>query len=127
MSDLFRWFLLTLRFSATNSGTEKSDDFHWIVWKKYFQKKNYKYEILNHLYFGPSFVFLETALGCFSKCFFLIFLLVVNHGNQHFYLAPTIKKASCGTVVHHINLLISLLPPFCFAICVLHESFFLLR
>ena len=25
--------------------------------EKYFQKKNSKYEILNHLYFGPNFVF----------------------------------------------------------------------
>lgn len=24
-------------------------------------------------YFGPNFVFLGTALGCFNQCFFLIF------------------------------------------------------
>ena len=77
MSDHFGWFLLTLRFSAINSGVKKSsDDVHWNVWtkvvrpKKYFQKKNYKYKILNNLYFGPSFVFWEFALGCFSQCFF---------------------------------------------------------
>ena len=39
--------------------------------KHYFQKKNSKYDILNHLYFGPNFVFLGTALGRFSQCFFL--------------------------------------------------------
>ena len=38
-----------------------------------FQKKNFKYEILNHLYFGPSFVLWGTVLGRFSQCFFLIF------------------------------------------------------
>ena len=81
MSDLFGWFLLALRFSATNSGIKKnSDDVHWNVWTKavrlryYFQKKNYKYEILNHLYFGPSFVIRGTALGHFSWCFFFNFL-----------------------------------------------------
>ena len=30
MSDLFLWFLLALRFSATNSGIKKADDVH--VW-----------------------------------------------------------------------------------------------
>ena len=38
-----------------------------------FIKKNYEYEILNHLYFGPNFVFWRIALGRFSQCFFLIF------------------------------------------------------
>ena len=28
-SDLFCWFLLALRFSATNSGMKKTDDVHW--------------------------------------------------------------------------------------------------
>ena len=75
MSDIFSWFLLALRFSATNSGIKNSDDVHWKVVrpKKYFQKKNYKYQILNDLYFGPSFFFGGTALGRFSLCFFLIF------------------------------------------------------
>ena len=59
---------------------QNSDDVHWNVWtkvvhpKKMFRKKNYKYEIFNHLYFGPSFVFWRTALGSFSQCvFFSIF------------------------------------------------------
>ena len=57
MSDLSGWFLLALRFPAINSGIKKTDDVHRNVWtnavrpKKYFQKRNYKYEILNHLYF----------------------------------------------------------------------------
>ena len=38
-----------------------------------FSKNNCKYEILNHLYFGPNFVFWRTALGCFSQCFSLMF------------------------------------------------------
>ena len=91
MSDLFGWFLLALRFSASNSGIKKtSGDVHWNVWnkvvrpKKYFQKKNYKYETLNHLYFGPSFVFWEIAL----RRFFCTFLSLVNHGGRHFSLPP---------------------------------------
>ena len=56
--------------------------------KNYFQKKNYKYEILNHLYFGPSFVFSGIALGRYSQRFFKIFLSLVNHGGQHCYSAP---------------------------------------
>ena len=39
-----------------------------------FSKQNYKYEILNHLYFGPSFLFGGTAIRRFRQCFvFLIF------------------------------------------------------
>ena len=94
MSDLFGWFLLALRFSATNSGINKTDDVHWNVRtkvvrpKKYLRKKNYKYEILNHLYFGPSFVFWGTALGRFTQCFFFNFSSLVSHGDRHFHSAP---------------------------------------
>ena len=73
ISDLFCWFLLALRFSATNSGMKKTDNVHWTCGNNIFKKKGYKYQILNHLYFGPSFVFRGTALGRFSQCFFLIF------------------------------------------------------
>ena len=73
-SDLFCWFLLALRFSATNSGMKKTDDVHWTCGNNIFKKnKNYKYQILNRLYFGPSFVFRGSALGCFSQCFFFFF------------------------------------------------------
>ena len=63
--------------------------------KYYFQKKNSKYDILNHLYFGPNFV-LGTALRRFSQCIFFYFSSSTNHGGRHFYPAPpsppTIKK-----------------------------------
>ena len=72
-SDIFRWLLLALRFSATNSGIKKTlmMSTGTCGLKLYARnnilkkKKNYKYELLNHLYFGPSFVFRRTALGCF--------------------------------------------------------------
>ena len=39
-----------------------------------FSKQNYKYEILNHLHVGPSFLFGETVIRRFRQCFvFLIF------------------------------------------------------
>ena len=57
MSDLFRWFLLALRFSATNSGIKKLMMSTGTCGNNIFEKKNKKYEILNHLYFGPSLVF----------------------------------------------------------------------
>ena len=37
---------------------------------RFFKKKNYKYEILNHLDFSPSFVFWRTALGHLTNVFF---------------------------------------------------------
>ena len=39
-----------------------------------FEKKNSNYEILNHLYFGPVFIFGEFALGRFSQYFLKFFL-----------------------------------------------------
>ena len=59
--DICGWFLLALRFFATNSGVKKTDDVHWNLWtkvvrpEKYSLKRNYKFDILSHLYFGPSF------------------------------------------------------------------------
>ena len=38
-----------------------------------FSEKGFKYDILNHLYFGPDFNFGGTALGRFSQCFLKIF------------------------------------------------------
>ena len=72
MSDLFRWFLLALRFSATNSGIKKLMMSTGTCGNNIFEKKNYKYEILNHLYFGPSLVFQGTALGTVFRgvCFY---------------------------------------------------------
>ena len=64
MSNIFRWFLFALRFSATNSGIKKfliistgTYGLKLYTQNNIFKKGNYKYEILNHLYFGPSFVF----------------------------------------------------------------------
>ena len=31
--------------------------------------KNFKYEVLNHLHFGPNLIFQGTALGHFSQIF----------------------------------------------------------
>ena len=112
MSDLFGCFLLALRFSATNSGIKNSDDVPWKVWtkvvrpKKYFQKKNYKKEILNHLYFGPSFVFWRTALGRFSQCVFLIFRPWSTMVTEIFTQPPLShhKKASYGPVLSEADL-----------------------
>ena len=97
MSDLFGWFLLALRFSATNSGIKKMER---VGLKKYFQKKNCKYEILNHLYFGPSFVFWGTALGRFSQWFFLIFRHRPITVADIFTQPPHHKKASYSPEKH---------------------------
>ena len=88
---------------------QNSDDVHWNVWtkvvlpKKYFRKLNYRYKILNQLYFGPSFVFWRTALGHFSQCFcFLIFCLWLTMVTDIFTHPPPPpprhKKASYGPV-----------------------------
>ena len=50
-----------------------------------FQKKTSKHDILNDIYFGPNFVIFGTALWCFSQCFFVNFLPLVNHSGQYFY------------------------------------------
>ena len=75
MSDLSHQILLALTLSARKSGIKKNfDDVHWnvqkkvVCLKKYFEKQNYKYEILNDLYSGPNFVFWGTGLGRFSQC-----------------------------------------------------------
>ena len=87
---------------------QNSDDVHWNVWtkvvrpKKYFRKLNYRYEILNQLYFGPSFVFWRTALGHFSQRFcFLIFCLWLTMVTDIFTQPPPPpqhKKASYSPV-----------------------------
>ena len=79
MSDIFCYFLLALRISARKSDIKKNlwcplehpNEYKKVAYvKKYFQKKTSKHEILNHLYFGPNFVILGTALRWFSQCFF---------------------------------------------------------
>ena len=91
-------FRLALRLSARKSEIKKTDDVHWNMWaniKKLYArnnilKKSSKYEILNHLYFGPNFDFWGTTLGRFSQgLFFSIFrrrpTMVVNIFTQYFW------------------------------------------
>ena len=61
-----------------------------------FSRKNSKYEILNHLSFGPNFVF-GTVLERFSQCFFLIFGRRPTVIVEIFTQSPTIET-SYGTV-----------------------------
>ena len=71
---VFGWFLDFL-LEILKSKRKICDDVHWNVWTNIktlcdrntiFKKKNSKYEILNHFYFGPNFLsFFGTALGCF--------------------------------------------------------------
>ena len=78
---LFVSFLLALRLSVKKFKIKKKlwwcplervDAYEIVVYpKKYFQRNNFKHEILNHLYFGPNFGFLGIALGHFSQCFFV--------------------------------------------------------
>ena len=75
---IFCWFLdflleiLKSKRKIWRCPPERLDKYKNAVWPKYyFQKKNSKYEILNHFYFGSNFVsFFGTALGRFSQCFF---------------------------------------------------------
>ena len=53
-----------------------------------FSKKNSKYEILNHLYFGPSFLFCGTALGRFSQCWIFHLSSLANHFGRYLYAPP---------------------------------------
>ena len=94
------------------------DNVHWNMWmtikKLYagniiFNKRIPNMRFLNHLYYGPIFVFWETALRRFNQCFFFNFSLSVNHGGQHFYSAPpprppppspTIKKLPTALPEH---------------------------
>ena len=75
---------------------ERKDKYKKVVCpKKYFQKNNFKYEILSILYFGPNFVFWGNALGVLV-CFFFNFSTSASHDSWYFYSAPspppTIKK-----------------------------------
>ena len=107
---LYCFILLVLRHSARNSEIKKKnlwwcpqehlDKYKNVACSKYyFQNKNSKYEILNHLY---SFIFwskFRLFWDCF-KAFYPVLLfnfsLSTNHGDRHFYSAPlpppTIKK-----------------------------------
>ena len=84
-----------------------------------FKRGNYKYEILNNLYFGPSFVFSRTTSGRFSQCVcvcvcvcvlcvcvcvFLIFLRRSTMAGNIFTQPPPHNKASYGPEVCSIIL-----------------------
>ena len=66
------------------------DEYENLYARNNIVKKNSRYEILNHLYFGPNFFFSGTALGLFSRCF----SSSVNHGSQNFYSALNIYIAT---------------------------------
>ena len=88
-------FRLALRLSARKSEIKKTDDVHWNMWaniKKLYArnnilKKSSKYEILNHLYFGPNFDFWGTALWRFSQGLFFQFWDVVQPWLSTFLLS----------------------------------------
>ena len=99
MSNIFRWLLLALRFSATNSGIKKfliistgTCGLKLQARNNIFKKGNYKYEILNHLYFGPSFVFGGLLQGVLASVFFFIFCrwstMVANIFTQPLHPSP---------------------------------------
>ena len=104
-SERFRQFLLALKPSAKKSEIKKklmmSTETCGRIQKNcmpenFFSKNNIRYEILNHLYFGPNFFFRRTALGGFSQCFFFSFLILARYVGRHFYAARHHQKASYG-------------------------------
>ena len=102
---IVKWVIFFGRFCWLWHFLDKlnSEYVHWNVLharKNVFKKANFKYEILNHLYFGSNFVFWWTALGRFSQCFAFV---------QFFNVAPpppAIKKfpAALFTVVSSYQL-----------------------
>ena len=54
---------------------------------------------MNHLYFDPNFVFLGTALGRFSQCFFLYFFVV----GQYIYSGPPLSSPLCPPPPTHTH------------------------
>ena len=47
------------------------------ILKIIFQKKNPKYEFLNHLYFGPKFIFQGHLQGFLASFFFFVIFFVI--------------------------------------------------
>ena len=74
----------------------------------YFRNKNFKYKILNLLYFGPNFIFCGDCFRAFQSLFFFFyFSLLANHGGLYYcssLLSPrppythTIKKPPMALV-----------------------------
>ena len=128
MSDLFHWFLLALRFSATNSGMKKTLMISTgrcglkLYVQNIFRKRitNMRFWII-YILVQVSF-FCGTALGRFCQfffVFFLNFLLSVNHGGQHFTKPPSPhhKKAFYGPAYYHLFCLFQPLYIYFFFIC----------
>ena len=66
LSDSFRKLLLALRLSTRRFDIKKNlwwcplkdvDQYKKVIFEIILSKKEFKYEILNHLYFGPNFIF----------------------------------------------------------------------
>ena len=87
MSDIFRWLLLALRFSATNSGIKNTLMMSTGTWglKMYarnniFKKKELQIWVFESFIFWSKFRFSEDCFRVFFN-----FSSSVNHGGQHFY------------------------------------------
>ena len=96
MSDLFRWFLLALRFSATNSGIKKTlmMSTGTCALRLYARKNIFKKRITN-MRFWIIYILVQVspALGRFSQCFFfLIFVDGQPWRPTILLMRPTIKK-----------------------------------
>ena len=100
MGDLFRWFLLGLRFSAINSGIKQNLMMSTGTCgiKLYARCNIFKKKITN-MTFGIIYILVQVSFlwDCF-RVFFFYFSSSVKHGSRHFYSAPPPyqKKASYG-------------------------------
>ena len=115
MGDLFRWFLLGLRFSAINSGIKQNLMMSTGTCgiKLYAQCNIFKKKITN-MTFGIIYILVQVSFlwDCFRVLFFY-FSSSVKHGSRHFYSAPppTKKKlptaliVECSTAPRSIHLI----------------------
>ena len=99
MSDLFRWFLLALRFSAANTGIKKLMMSIGICGNNIFKKRitNMRFWII---YILVQVSLLGTALGCFSQ---FLFFCQPTMMAEIFTQPPHHKKASYGPVNNDIT------------------------
>ena len=101
MGDLFRWFLLGLRFSAINSGIKQNLMMSTGTCgiKLYARCNIFKKKITN-MTFGIIYILVQVSFlwDCF-RVFFFYFSSSVKHGSRHFFSVPPPpyqKKASYG-------------------------------
>ena len=94
MGDLFRWFLLGLRFSAINSGIKQNLMMSTGTCgiKLYARCNIFKKKITN-MTFGIIYILVQVSFlwDCF-RVFFFYFSSSVKHGSRHFYSAPPHHK-----------------------------------